>query len=690
MKDKSCSFSGNSKHITFKVNFLLDRYHGKEWPPSPRRFFLALIAALYQSPTHKFNRKEMEKALMFLEAQEPPDIYVADHVQGQKYRIFVPDNNMDQISKNYNTGKESSTKPEALKSAKFLVPHIVESPLLYVWKFKDEKNANMLCKLAREITVLGLGIDPVTVDGNITDQEPEVSVHIHYMPKHDGDEIIQVPIPGLLDDARSHHNEFINRLQNDIFVQPSPITKYTQQKYRKEMTARQIIAFKLYDTSTSTGPSKIITDGIMPAAIEVLDKVKQKILLDIQLHDPNYVKTIVLPTVGEHGDSLVRRIGFLMPEHTSMEIKAKIYRLNNSIIKIASHKYILRVLKSDDPMLSTYGRSAKTWCSVTPIDFGLDKNLTGDNMKDLLLQELNRNGLNSRHISFVRFRKVPYWSNLPKVTGSLAYAEIGFEIDVRGSFALGANQECGYGLFVPASLPQVAYFTILGTRPGIEKTALVAHLTRRAVMSKIKQLSGSNSIPQYISGHDAAGNPLRDNHRHAFWLPLDNDQDGLIDHIVVFAKDGFDSLVRNGFYNITHLNNGNELRLNVFFKGFYNQNDISKKFTLFGKHKIWSAITPYFMPLHVKKTLQRDEQITNEIKQRWSNPDNIPKIVEYPIRVNGREIPITRFQSMFGNKKPINRKGNAVKLSFDDAVSGPLALGYGAHFGLGLFYPCYS
>lgn len=691
MKDKPYSFPEDYKYIVFKANFLLGRYHGMEWPPSPRRFFLALIAALYQSSEHQLGREEMENALMFLEAQDPPNIYVEDYDEGQRYRLFVPDNNMDQISKNYNTGKNSSTKPEELKSEKFLSPHIVENPILYVWRFKDDiQNAHLLCRLSREITVLGLGIDPVAVDGDIADQIPDVAKQTCYVPDSNGAEIIQVPTSGLLYDARSRHSEFVNRLRDGKFIQPNPITKYRQQKYRKEMVARQIIAFKLYDTANSTGPSKIITNAMVPAVVMVLDKQKQKILPNIQPHDLNQVKTVILPTIGERGDSLVRRVGFLVPKHMNKETKGKIYGLDKSIVKIASDKYMLSVLKKDDPILRMYGRGAKTWCSVTPLDLGLGKNLNHTDMKDLLLQELNLNGLDSRHVSFVRIRKEPYWSNLPKVAGSLAYAEIGFEIEARGTFTLGEKQEYGYGLFAPATLPEVAYFTILGTRPSIENTASVAYLTRRAVMSKIKQLYGDSSIPSYISGHTVAGNPLRDNHRQAFWLPIDDDRDGLVDHIAVFVKDGFDSLVRNVFRHISHLDNGSDLSLSVFFKGFYSQKDISKKFNLFGKHKIWSTITPYFMPWHAKKTLQREEQIIKEITQRWSNPVNIPKIDEHCIRVKGKEIPTIRFQSMYGNKKPVNRIGNAVKLSFDDAVSGPLALGHGAHFGLGLFVPYYD
>jgi CRISPR-associated protein Csb2 len=33
------------------------------------------------------------------------------------------------------------------------------------------------------------------------------------------------------------------------------------------------------------------------------------------------------------------------------------------------------------------------------------------------------------------------------------------------------------------------------------------------------------------------------------------------------------------------------------------------------------------------------------------------------------------------------RSGTAFRLTFAEPISGPLALGYGAHFGLGLFVP---
>jgi hypothetical protein len=44
-----------------------------------------------------------------------------------------------------------------------------------------------------------------------------------------------------------------------------------------------------------------------------------------------------------------------------------------------------------------------------------------------------------------------------------------------------------------------------------------------------------------LSGRDGSGKPLRDpEHAHAFFLPEDHEQDGFIDHLVLYARAGLD------------------------------------------------------------------------------------------------------------------------------------------------------
>lgn len=93
------------------------------------------------------------------------------------------------------------------------------------------------------------------------------------------------------------------------------------------------------------------------------------------------------------------------------------------------------------------------------------------------------------------------------------------------------------------------------------------------------------------------------------------------------------------------------------------------------------------MPWHEKKGLGWQEQIIRELKEReLAKIDDTPR-QRCEVRVGGRKrrpIHFHRFRSRRGLRQP-DTLGRFVELTFKEAVSGPLALGFGCHFGLGLF-----
>ena len=682
----------NYKYITFHVDFLLKRYHGKEWPPSPRRFFLALVAALYQSSKYRIDLKAGERALLFFEKQEPPQIHGVNQ-SGTKYTIFVPDNDMDLISKFFIEEKIPTIKPSKLKSGKGIIPHMVNQLLQYSWKIDiknidDEKNIKTLCDLSREITVLGLGIDPVTIHGTISDHIFDMNNSICYIPDKDGESSMIVPIPGLLDDAKRHHKEFLNRLDGETFTNPKPISKWRQQRYRKNTFITDIIAFKLNPISVGQETSKsFIDDGAIVNIIKILDEKQQKYLSNMMEQDKLCIKITILPSIGgKYADLMIRRIGFIVPSNMSKKIKEKLSSLDGDLIRLGNEKYQLELLSNkDDPVLKSYTSRSLSWCSVRPFEINLNKNTDKNTILNSIFCALEKEGIDIETIDFINFRKEPYWNNLPKVSPDQTifrmYVELEFQIKISGPFMAGENQKSGFGLFAPKRLPDVAYFAILGKKPSVKHTIEVGDLMRYAVMSKFQD----KNIPSRISGHDAQGKPLLD-HTHAFWLPYDDNNDGFIDHIAVFVKEGFGNAERHALSHITRLYNKSSLELNLHFKGFHGREDIASKCLLFDKKKDWQVITPYFMPWHIKKQFAVEEQIKKECDKRFSRKVDVTSNSNL-INICGKNIHVKNFVSIRNNKKPINGIGHAVTISFEEPIRGPIVLGHGCHFGLGIFVP---
>lgn len=80
--------------------------------------------------------------------------------------------------------------------------------------------------------------------------------------------------------------------------------------------------------------------------------------------------------------------------------------------------------------------------------------------------------------------------------------------------------------------------------PPVTDTLLVADRFRNAVLAIHGRIHGKPSPvggephPRNLCGHEADASICQD-HDHAFWWPTDEDDDGFIDHVTVYARGGF-------------------------------------------------------------------------------------------------------------------------------------------------------
>lgn len=257
--------------------------------------------------------------------------------------------------------------------------------------------------------------------------------------------------------------------------------------------------------------------------------------------------------------------------------------------------------------------------------------------------------------------------------------------------------------------PRVARFVLAGRpRPRVEDTLRIAEIMRLAAMAKfgwtIVDGKRRPNAPSVISGYGEDGKPLRDDgHAHAFWLPEDADSDGAIDHLIVYAPAGLDRDCRKALGLVTKLwtekpargdddeeaadSGHKEWRLAL--EGFGQPKNFASGSAFFSSlnTRTWISTTPYLMPWHAKKGFGWAEQIARELKER-----GLPSLAEPPrelgsIWIGGRErrpIHFHRFRSRRSLRQP-DTLGRFLQLTFQAPPEGPLALGFGCHFGLGLF-----
>lgn len=180
--------------------------------------------------------------------------------------------------------------------------------------------------------------------------------------------------------------------------------------------------------------------------------------------------------------------------------------------------------------------------------------------------------------------------------------------------------------------------------------------------------------------------PEGNKHGHAFYLPEDVEDDGHIDHILVYAKDGLCVQSRRMLDWLTRLWNRDGNEWQVLLENIASAEAFKDDSALIGKTKTWVSVTPYLHPWFAKRKFTVEDQFHRECRER-----GLPDIEELsPIRtikVKDRErspIHFHRFRTKHGITQP-DTHGSFWQITFDKPVTGPLALGFGCHYGLGVF-----
>ena len=254
--------------------------------------------------------------------------------------------------------------------------------------------------------------------------------------------------------------------------------------------------------------------------------------------------------------------------------------------------------------------------------------------------------------------------------------------------------------------------------PLVTETLPVAEAARRALMSihgRLTEQDGVRGRSDLFSGKDKEGMPLA-GHRHAYYLPTDEDGDGRLDHLTVFARDGLGPDERLAMDRFRQLNTGRRdeqrhpLRLLLLGMGTLDECAQSQAGPLRAS-SVWESTTPYIATRHAKtrgrtridlaSPQARAEFLMADLRAQLAAvrpnlmSNGVPEVQieclwdgNQVFRVGGRwrTIQFSRFRRKYGDDGG-QRLAGAFRLTFSLAVSGPIVLGWSSHFGMGLFVP---
>ncbi len=207
--------------------------------------------------------------------------------------------------------------------------------------------------------------------------------------------------------------------------------------------------------------------------------------------------------------------------------------------------------------------------------------------------------------------------------------------------------------------------------------------------------AGNSFSPAFAGKTQDTREPLK-NHVHAHFVATDEDFDGRLDHITIFAECGFnrDDLAAIGQIRRITRRRENLPNLDLILTGLGNKEDFPQ-IPIFRKSKLWRSVTPFSLPNFPnrgggKPPRPKDLPEAQLIKELESRGLPVPFRIE---RIDGYETgkrPKMRWLEFHHERLRKDMRGKGLygfEIEFAEEMAGPISVGFGCHFGLGLFLP---
>lgn len=250
--------------------------------------------------------------------------------------------------------------------------------------------------------------------------------------------------------------------------------------------------------------------------------------------------------------------------------------------------------------------------------------------------------------------------------------------------------------------PTVARFTVVSdVAPGITQALSIGERLHQALMSR------SDGHPVF-SGRDPKTSKPSQGHQHAYYLCESTKSRGTVDFVTIYAEMGFDDDARRALEAVrkTWGYGGHDLQFVLLGLGqpedFGGEKRAAGQSAVLAESKKWVSQTPFVPTRHPKLTRSGEAKIDAETGLPIGSPEHdlgrllagVGELAENPVSrktcvAGSREIAPLQFQRQrkHGDGRKASNHGYPFEIEFKASVRGPIAVGYGAHFGLGLFVP---
>lgn len=221
------------------------------------------------------------------------------------------------------------------------------------------------------------------------------------------------------------------------------------------------------------------------------------------------------------------------------------------------------------------------------------------------------------------------------------------------------------------------------TLPPLGRTLFIAEAIHKAAVDR--STSQFHCVSPQLTGKYGVGEINK--HRHAHFLPMDLDGDKKIDHVLIHCADGLDFETQSSLASIPAIYSQNLPRMAVTWVGCGDHETIqrflakqrNRRNNVFGSATTFRSITPFVASRHLRRNYQLPQNLADECRFR-----DLPSPIEsdMDIQPNAGSFRLSRIED---DRRPPTQSGYYLTIKFGEPVSGPITLGYGSHFGLGLF-----
>jgi CRISPR-associated protein Csb2 len=211
---------------------------------------------------------------------------------------------------------------------------------------------------------------------------------------------------------------------------------------------------------------------------------------------------------------------------------------------------------------------------------------------------------------------------------------------------------------------------------------------------ELSRCRAGNSYSPALMGKTRDGMPLT-GHEHAHFFATDEDGDGKLDHLTVYAPCGFNPDDVQALGQLPAVKRHKNLpNVRTVLLGLGEKEDFAEV-PIFKASKRWRSVTPFSLPRFANRGSGKpprprdrpDAQLVRELKNHGlPEPIKIECIGGYSAG-GRREFRWLEFHTRRLRKETEGYGLAGFEIEFTEEEQGPIAVGFGCHFGLGLFVP---